>query len=450
MKFLRPAALLLFLLDTAGWTVLFLIVAWWRVPHLLNQESYFFLLLPLGALWLCIYLIDGYRQQTDMMSLTYTSEHFISIAAACLLTLFVSFTVVSEEFPLVTSRGVILASFLAFAPVSLVYRRAIYYRQLQSQRDRLVLFLGPPDACYSFNETYRRLDSRKRVMFASREAPEKPVGELQIFPLTPRLFAEHEQSIDCVITVDAGDYTEEVLEEMIRLRFNSIPIYTLESFYESQLRRIPIESIDSRWLLKQGFELASVPVFARLKRLSDIALSCVFLVAFFPLFLLAALAIRIENTGPVFFRQRRLGQNLHPFTITKFRTLQPPPDPTGKPPAAELRATRVGKLLRRWRIDELPQLWNVLKGDMSLIGPRAEWDRLAFEYQRQLPFYNFRLLVKPGITGWAQVNLPHGSGREHTLEKLEYDFYYIRHFSFLLDASIILKTLQTMMAAQGE
>jgi len=113
------------------------------------------------------------------------------------------------------------------------------------------------------------------------------------------------------------------------------------------------------------------------------------------------------------------------------------------------RITRVGSFLRKSRLDELPQLWNVLKGEMSLIGPRAEWDLLVADYERQIPCYSYRHLVKPGITGWAQVNYPYGASLDDTLRKLEYDLYYIRHFSFLLDASIALKTVQIMIFGKG-
>ncbi len=113
------------------------------------------------------------------------------------------------------------------------------------------------------------------------------------------------------------------------------------------------------------------------------------------------------------------------------------------------RITKVGKFLRATRLDELPQLWNVLRGDMSLIGPRAEWDRLVEDYGRKIPCYHFRHLVKPGITGWAQVNYNYGASLDDTLRKLEYDLYYIRHFSFLLDATIVLKTIHIMLFGKG-
>jgi lipopolysaccharide/colanic/teichoic acid biosynthesis glycosyltransferase len=172
-----------------------------------------------------------------------------------------------------------------------------------------------------------------------------------------------------------------------------------------------------------------------------------------PIVGLAALAIRLEDRGPVFFRQSRVGRNRALFQVIKLRTMRVAPaaqsgDARYTQPS-DPRVTVVGRFLRASRIDEFPQLWNVLVGEMSLIGPRAEWDRLVQDYEEQIPCYHFRHLVRPGITGWAQVNYPYGANLDDTKHKLEYDLYYIRHFSFFLDASIVLKTIHTMIFGRG-
>ncbi len=208
--------------------------------------------------------------------------------------------------------------------------------------------------------------------------------------------------------------------------------------------------MNQTWLFQEGFQIAREPVFERLKRASDIVLSLLGLILASPLILLAGLAVWLEDRGPVFFRQLRVGRNRVKFSLLKLRSMRPATgsgDPYTQP--GDVRITRIGRFLRATRIDEFPQLWNVLRGDMSLIGPRAEWDRLVEEYERQIPCYYFRHLVKPGITGWAQVNYPYGANLEDTLRKLEYDLYYIRHFSFTLDASIVLKTIHIMLFGKG-
>jgi len=184
--------------------------------------------------------------------------------------------------------------------------------------------------------------------------------------------------------------------------------------------------------------------------MSDVALALLGLTLCLPLLLLCAAAVWLDDRGPVFFSQSRVGKNRLPFQVYKFRTMREEivnGDPYTH--ANDNRITRAGRILRALRLDELPQLWNVLRGDMSLIGPRAEWAKLVERYEKEIPCYHFRHLVKPGITGWAQVNYPYGANLEDTLRKLEYDLYYIRHFSFVLDASIVLKTIYVMLGGKG-
>ena len=162
---------------------------------------------------------------------------------------------------------------------------------------------------------------------------------------------------------------------------------------------------------------------------------------------------RMESARPTTFRQSRVGREGHIFTTCKFRTMfmrDLNEDATDLYTRDnDPRVTRTGSWLRKLRLDELPQLWNVFKGDMSLIGPRAEWTKCAERYEQIIPFYHFRHLVKPGITGWAQVNYPYGESDEDAVEKLQYDLYYIRHYSLKLDAMIVLKTVHTMLFGKG-
>ena len=163
----------------------------------------------------------------------------------------------------------------------------------------------------------------------------------------------------------------------------------------------------------------------------------------------AAFAIWLEDRGPVFFRQTRIGKNHAPFQLIKLRTMRVNAGGGRYTQKDDRRITCVGRFLRASRLDEFPQLVNVLRGEMSMIGPRAEWDVLVHDYEAQIPCYHFRHLVKPGITGWAQVSYPYGASLDDTLRKLEYDLYYIRHFSFLIDAAIVLKTIHIMIFGKG-
>lgn len=187
-----------------------------------------------------------------------------------------------------------------------------------------------------------------------------------------------------------------------------------------------------------------------MKRLWDVAFALTGLLLAAPLLIAAGIAIKCTDGGPVFFRQTRVGRNRVPFSILKLRTMRAQSGGDRYTRPNDTRITTVGRFLRTSRLDEVPQLWNVLIGQMSLIGPRAEWDELVRDYEAKIPCYHFRHLVKPGITGWAQINYPYGAGIEDTLRKLEYDLYYIRHFSFTLDASIVLKTIHVMLFGKGQ
>ena len=259
-----------------------------------------------------------------------------------------------------------------------------------------------------------------------------------------------ELGVEAIVLRESNrDLTPEIFQQLVDLYFSGVPTYTLELFHQIYWRKIPLYRLNQTWLFQEGFEVAREPVFERLKRVSDVVLASIGLVLAMPLFLVAAAAIWLEDRGPVFFKQVRIGKNRVPFSVYKFRSMRQ--NVTGVPYAQKFdnRITKVGRYLRASRIDEFPQILNVIKGEMSLIGPRAEWNRLVADYEKQIPCYHFRHLVRPGITGWAQVNYPYGASIDDTLRKLEYDLYYIRHFSFSLDASIVLKTIHVMLFGKG-
>jgi len=213
-----------------------------------------------------------------------------------------------------------------------------------------------------------------------------------------------------------------------------------------------MHTIDPFWPLQMGFQLARISPYHYLKRLFDLVASALLLIISSPLIVIVWGLVRLTSKGPAIFGQIRVGREGHRFTAYKFRTMTESNDGENEDIYTrenDARITRIGKWLRKLRLDELPQLWNVLKGDMSLIGPRAEWEKCVERYEKKIPFYHFRHLVKPGITGWAQVNYPYGDSEEDALNKLQYDLYYIRHYSLKLDAMIVLKTVHTMLFGKG-
>ncbi len=453
----RKMAIGLLLLDTYALALVFNLVGWlWGVVDP-TRPVIDPLITPLLLLIVSIFLIDGYRQRTDMAGLDYTSMHAIALLAAMAATLLVTFTILPPGYTLQQSRAVVAISFATLIPVTLSYRRWIHLRYIKTRRDRRLVFIGDTDSRETFRQECERAGMKQQVIYVSSRA-EDPLQPLDVgtsAPISPlnavlRDIQRGELAVEAIVLRETRhELNTEASQQLVDFYFAGIPTYTLELFHQIYWRKIPLYRINQTWLFQEGFRVAREPVFERIKRLSDIALSLVGLTLSAPLLLVAAILIRFEDNGPVFFRQNRIGRHRVPFSLLKLRTMKVNNDGPLYTAEGDPRITRIGRFLRATRIDEFPQLINVLRGEMSLIGPRAEWDRLVTGYEKQIPCYHFRHLVRPGITGWAQVNYPYGAGIDDTLRKLEYDLYYIRHFSFTLDASIILKTIHLMLFGRG-
>ena len=240
------------------------------------------------------------------------------------------------------------------------------------------------------------------------------------------------------------------LERLLDCKKNGFPVVQHLEFVEREARRVDLNRIELGWFLySDGFYFG--PLDRALKRMLDIAVSLVFL-AFGSLLLLpAAIAIKLQDGGPVFYAQTRVTQGGRHFCILKLRTMRVDAERGGAvwAAAADDRITRTGRFLRQTRIDELPQLINVLRGDMSLVGPRPERPEFIGELIEQIPLYDERHTVKAGLTGWAQINYPYGASIEDTRAKLGYDLYYVKNFSVAFDLLIILQTLRVVLFPSG-
>jgi len=409
---------------------------------------------PVAFVIISLYLIDGYKPQSDMLSLEYTSQHSIALFSAMIGTLLITFVVIPSNYSLQQSRAVIGSSFVALVPFTLSYRRFSCYLQNKKRRGRSIVFLGDHSSALEFAEECALAEMTQPVIHASTQIVGVGSDPLLATAIpVPQILAQianGQLGVEAlVLRESSSELSPEVSQQLIDLYFKGVPTYTLELFHQLYWRKIPLYRLNQTWLFQEGFHIAREPVYERLKRISDIVFGSAGLVVCLPIFLVAGIAIWLEDRGPVLFKQTRIGQNRRPFSVYKFRSMRQ--NVTGIPYAqvADNRITKVGRFLRTSRLDELPQILNVIKGEMSLIGPRAEWNRLVADYEQQIPCYHFRHLVRPGITGWAQVNYPYGANIGDTQRKLEYDLYYIRHFSFRLDASIILKTLHVMLFGKG-
>ena len=261
------------------------------------------------------------------------------------------------------------------------------------------------------------------------------------------------EAVTDIIVAIQGEMNGRMFQTLLDAQERGVQITRMPVAYEELMGRVPINHLASDWVLRSFVdEVQASTLYTGVKRMLDIVGGLFGLTIFALIYPWVALATLIESGRPVLFFQGRLGRGGREFGLVKFRTMGQDAEADGIPHWAEAedpRITRVGKILRKTHLDEFPQFWNVLVGDMSLVGPRPERPELVLDLEKQIPFYRARLLVKPGITGWAQVNYGKGASIQGSAEKLEYDLYYIKHRSLIMDLNSILRTLGSIIGLQG-
>ena len=243
------------------------------------------------------------------------------------------------------------------------------------------------------------------------------------------------------------------LKRLFELKVNGLKVLSYEIFNEEIQKKIDASKIDEEWLLQSnGFDILNDGMQKNMKRGADLVIASTLMILLSPVALIAAILIKLESKGPIIFKQVRIGENMVPFKVYKFRSMKihDPKKYSKYAQDNDNRVTKIGNFMRKTRIDELPQLFCILKGTMSFVGPRPEWDILAKEYEKQIPYYNLRHMIKPGLTGWAQVMYPYGENIEDTKRKLEYDLYYLKHQDLILDVLIIFKTVKVILFGKGK
>ncbi|KQR88026.1 TIGR03013 family XrtA/PEP-CTERM system glycosyltransferase [Sphingomonas sp. Leaf343] len=242
------------------------------------------------------------------------------------------------------------------------------------------------------------------------------------------------------------------LQDLLRVKTTGVAVSDISTFLERETGRIDLNSVNPSWLIFSDGFASGRALSSAAKRAFDIVASLLLLILTLPLVILTAVAIKLESRGPAFYRQNRVGLYNQSFEIVKLRSMRQDAEIAGQAVwAAEQdpRITRVGRLIRKLRIDELPQTWTVLKGEMSFVGPRPERPQFVADLEQQVPYYAERHMVKPGITGWAQINYPYGASIDDARHKLEYDLYYAKNYSPFLDLLILLQTLRVVLWPSG-
>jgi len=391
------------------------------------------------------------------MSLIFAAELLLAMLASAAVSFLLVYALATYGAGMSPSRAVLAFTSIFFPVIALLFRRAVFGWYGTVSRTQEFLVLGGGTMARKFAETYDNSTSSQKLRFIS-DAPDRGAGpvdhngeSLVSTNVMEQLRSAGREVAGVVIAEEPENISAALTEALVRLHFERLPVYTMESFYETFWQKVPVMALDGVWPLQKGFPLSTDTPYASLKRIMDLGCAVAALIVLAPVFGIVALIVRRESSGPVIFKQERLGWHRQPFMVLKFRTMYQRTEEGSLYTASnDARITRSGRWLRKLRLDELPQLWNVLKGDMSIIGPRAEWVKCVAEYENFIPSYHFRHLVKPGITGWAQVNYPYGANLEDAIQKLKYDLYYIRHYSLKLDAMIVLKTIHVMFLAKGK
>ena len=357
---------------------------------------------------------------------------------------------------LMIGNGIFMSALFVFLVAILGWRLLFNHVSGSMKLQERVLFVGT-------GETARKvarqiLDQREfayRVIgFIDDDASR--IGERIVNPAivgTPadidRLIAEHH--IDRIVVGLSDRRGKLPVEELLRAKMAGIRVEDATTTYERVTGKLLIDDLRPSFLIfSEGFRVSRATRL--MKRTIDLVLSLVLAILAFPLMVLTALMVLLEDGRPILYRQERVGENGRTFTLSKFRSMRKDAEKGGKPIWAkdgDNRVTRIGRFIRKSRLDELPQLWNVVRGDMSFVGPRPERPFFVEQLSKEIPFYQQRHAVKPGLTGWAQVRYRYGSSLEDAMEKLRYDLYYIKHLSVFFDLTIVFDTVKVVLFRKG-
>jgi len=370
------------------------------------------------------------------------------------------------------SLGIIALAFLEFVmPGSTFWRSTLFYAMCFAAfllaLDRLMLhsFIG--------SSAFRR---RVMVLGAGdraerlRQLGERPESGFAIVSYIAMNDPERvvEEAISREAVHDLGRFVENLgvsevvlalqerrnslpLKDLLRIKTKGVHVNDFSSFIERETGRVDLDTVNPSWLIfSDGFSSGRM-FSSAVKRVFDILASATLLILTFPVIALFALAVKLDSKGPAFFRQQRVGLYGETFHLVKLRSMRTDAEKDGAKWAEENdpRVTRIGRFIRKVRIDELPQAWSVLMGHMSFVGPRPEVPAFVDDLQEQIPFYGERHMVKPGITGWAQINYPYGASIEDSRKKLEYDLYYAKNYTPFLDLVILLQTVRVILWPDG-
>ena len=450
--------------DLLGSILAFFLAYWLRLKVFEPEQIFSPLVLAFACInFLTLYVFDLYSLDPQLPLWKKPLQTIIAAAAGGTAIVLLAYLSGAIEFTGIIGRGVLIGAQVLFA------LWAAYHRFWMSKRMRRVnartrwLVLGNDEALRPFVRDlyvsnfggYFAILTPEGGEVVVEKKPDVPVNEavtIQQLGSWKDLQKVASESWSAIVVAAGNALPEDMVEILLEMRLRGTHVMDLADFYELIWYKVPVYYLQRSWFaMSQGFALLHNPIGLKLKRVGDILGASLLLLLASPFMILAAIAIKLESRGPILFSQVRVGENGEPFTVFKLRSMRTDAEKHGAQWAAknDSRVTRVGAFIRATRIDELPQLFNVLRGEMSFIGPRPERPEFTGMLEKEIPFYSLRHILRPGVTGWAQVMYPYGASVEDAREKLQFELYYIKNYSLLLDAAIVLKTVRVVLFGQG-
>lgn len=399
---------------------------------------------------LTFYVFDLYNLRHRFKSTAYLARFLLAVTAGTGLTAMVFYLLPHWKF----GRGILALNMLFVSGLCYVWRLSFRDLFLATGKRKVIAIVGTGQKGRAIYEALREMNfDVKGFLDDDPTRLDERIGSHSVIG-DSRMLVEMSQKreIDAVVVAANHDRRPALLKSIIRAKMNGVEVYGMTSLFEELTGKLPVLHLSDGWLAYTPFHgIRKSAYTTNLKRFIDVALSIAGLLFSLPITLLAVAAIKMDSRGPVLYRQKRVGFNEKVYELLKFRSMTQDAEASGAVWAQQNdpRISRVGRIMRKTRIDEIPQMWNVLKGDMSFVGPRPERPEFVSELGKEIPYYHFRHAVKPGITGWAQVNYRYGASKEDALEKLQYDLYYIKNFSLFLDLHIILRTIRVVLFGMG-
>jgi sugar transferase (PEP-CTERM system associated) len=454
---LRAATLIAFetlLISLAIAAAAYIRLGHWAWEILGNQQGAMKMLLMAGVTQVCLFYADCYnvRLISDRRELFTRCVQALAAASFLLAALYFWFP------DLIVGRGVFLIAAIFVAAMVMGWRLIFaWVSQRVRPRERLLLVGTGQAAVDLARELFdRRYELGVEIVGFVDPDPARVgtpvinpgvIGTIDDIPGIVRA-----RAVDRVVVSLADARGKLPMDRLLDMRLDGVAFDHLPPLYEKYTGKIAVENLRPSWLIfSEGFRKSRLLTLG--KRAVDLTAAVVGIVAGAPVMAAIALAVKLTSTGPVLYHQTRVGLNGRYFTVHKFRTMRADAEagtgPVWASKQGDPRVTPIGRFLRRSRLDELPQLWNVLIGEMSLVGPRPERPEFVSELTRQIPYYRQRHFVRPGITGWAQVRYTYGASVEDALQKLQYDLYYIKNLSISLDLFIALQTVKTVLLRSG-